>query len=170
MNDDQNVHLDEQRIIAALVDENDLAAQEREHLKVCPICSASRDQLSAQLHGLSDAAMRYTPEPRRRFALPEAEVLRGRSWAGRWYVGLAAAAACLVLVITLTLPHLFTGNLQPYGKLNLADETAADEMLIAATQDIEEDGLPASLQGIIPDTDPADDNDDFLDFAAPLDA
>ncbi len=170
MNNNRNVHLDEQRIIASLVDENDLAAQEREHLKVCPICSASRHHLAAELHGLSEAAMRSTPEPRRRFALPEAEVLRGSGWAGRWYVGLATAAACLVLVITLTVPHLFTGNLQPYGKLNLADETAADEMLIAATEDIEENGLPASLQEIVPDTGSTDDNDDFLDFAAPVDA
>ena len=170
MNNNRNVHLDEQRIIASLVDENDLAAQEREHLKVCPICSASRNHLAAELHGLSEVAMRSTPAPRRRFALPEAEVLRGRGWALRWYVGLATAAACLVLVITLTVPHLFTGNLQPYGKLNLTDEMAADEMLIAATEDIEENGLPASLQEIVPDTGSTDDNDDFLDFAAPVDA
>jgi hypothetical protein len=171
MNNNRNEHLDEQRIIASIVDENDLAAQEREHLKDCPICSASRRQLAVQLHGLSEEAMRYTPDPRRRVALPATEVLGGIGWKGRWYAGLAtAAAACLVLVITLSLPHLFTGNLHPYGKLNLATEMAADEMLIAAAKDIEENGLPASLQGIVPDTGPTDDNDDFPDFADPVDA
>jgi hypothetical protein len=170
MNNNRNVHLDEQRIIASLVDENDLAAQEREHLKACPICSASRHHLAAELHGLSGMAMRSTPEPRRRFALPEAEIIRDRSWAGRWYVGLSTAAACLVLVITLTVPHLFTGNQQPYGKLNLAAEMDADEMFIAATDDIEENSLPASMQEIVPDMGSTDDNDDFLDFAAPVDA
>ena len=75
-----------------------------------------------------------------------------------------------MLLITLILPHLFTGNLQPYGKLNLAAEMAADEMLIAATKDIEENGLPASLQEIVPDTGSTDDIDDFLDFVAPVDA
>jgi hypothetical protein len=85
-------------------------------------------------------------------------------------VGLAAAAACLVLIITLTVPHLFTGNLQPYGKLNLAAEMEADEMFIATTEDIEENCLPASLQEIVPDTDSTDDNDDFLDFVAPVEA
>ena len=102
--------------------------------------------------------------------MPATEVFRGSIWKGRWYAGLAAAIACLVLIITLTLPNLFTGNLQPYGKLNLADEMAADEMLIAATEDIEENSLPASLQEIVPDTGSMDDNDDFLDFAAPVDA
>jgi hypothetical protein len=170
MNNNRSAHLDVQRIIASLVDENDLAAQEREHLKGCPICSASLRHLAAQLHGLSEEAMRFTPAPRRRVTLPDAEVLRGIGWKGRWYAGLAATAACLVLIITLTLPHLFTGNLHPYGKLNLTAETAADEMLITTTKDIAENGLPASLQDIVPDTGTADDNDDFLDFAAPVDA
>jgi hypothetical protein len=47
---------------------------------------------------------------------------------------------------------------------------AADEMLIATTEDIEENCLPASLQEIVPDTGSTDDNDDFLDFASPVDA
>ena len=170
MKNNPSAHLDIQRIIASLVDESDLAAQEREHLKVCPICSSSRNHLAVQLHGLSEEAIRWTPEPRRRVTLPAIEVFRGSGWKGRWYAGLATAAACLVLVITLTLPHLFTGNKQPYGELNLAAEMAADEMLIATTEDIEENCLPASLQEIVPDTGSTDDNDDFLDFVAPVDA
>jgi hypothetical protein len=170
MNNNRNAHLDEQRIIAAIVDENDLAAQEREHLKVCPICSASRNLLAARLDCLSKEAIRWTPAARIRVTLPATEVLRGGGWKGRWYAGLATAAACLMLIITLSLPHLFTGNQQPYGKLNLAAEMVADEMLIAATRDIEENCLPASLQEIVPDTGSADDNDDFLDFVAPVDA
>jgi hypothetical protein len=102
--------------------------------------------------------------------LPATEDFRGSRWKGRWYAGLAAATACLVLFITLTLPNLFTGNLNPYGKLNLAAEMDADEMFIATTEDIEENCLPASLQEIVPDTGSMDDNDDFLDFAAPIDA
>jgi hypothetical protein len=170
MNNNRSAHLDIQRIIASLVDESDLAAQEREHLKVCPICSASRNHLAAQLHGLSEEVIKWTPDPRKRVILPATEVFRGSSWKGRWYAGLAAATACLLLIVTLTLPNLFTGNLQPYGKLNFADEMAADEMLIAATEDIEENSLPDSLQEIVPDTGSMDDNDDFLDFAAPVDA
>jgi hypothetical protein len=170
MKNNPSAHLDVQRIIASLVDESDLGAQEREHLKVCPICSASRNHLALQLHGLSEEAIRWMPEPRRRFTLPAIEVFRGSGWKGRWYAGLATAAACLVIVITLTLPHLFTGNKQPYGELNLAAEMAADEMLIAATKDIEENCLPASLQEIVPETGSTDDNDDFLDFVAPVDA
>jgi hypothetical protein len=170
MNNNRDAHLDVQRIIASLVDESDLAAHERDHLKVCPICSATHRQLAAQLDGLSEEAMRFTPAPRRRVALPEAEVLRGRVRTGRWYTGLAAAAASLVLLITLIVPHLFTGNLHPYGKLSLAAETAADEMLITTTKDIEENCLPVSLQEIVPEAGPVDDNDDFLDFMAPLDA
>jgi hypothetical protein len=114
--------------------------------------------------------MRFTPDSRRRFTLPATEVFRGSGWNNRWYAGLAAAVACLVFVITLTLPHLFTGNLHPYGKLNLAAEMAADEILIATTDVIVENGLPASLQEIVPDTGSTDDNDDFLDFVAPVDA
>jgi hypothetical protein len=170
MSNNQNAHLDIQRIIASFVDENDLSTQEREHLKGCLICSASRNHLAAQLRGLSEEAMRSTPAPRRRIILPDAEVLNGSVWKGKWYAGLVAAAACLVLVITLTLPHLFTGNQQPYGKLNLAAEMAADETFIASTEDIEENSLPASLQEIVPDAGSTDDNDDFLDFVAPVDA
>ncbi len=75
-----------------------------------------------------------------------------------------------MLVIALTVPHLFTGNLQPYGKLDLAAEMEADEMFIATTEDIEDNSLPASMQEIVPDTGSTDDNDDFLDFASPVDA
>jgi hypothetical protein len=170
MNDRKDSHLHEKRIIVSLIDMSDLDLSEREHLKSCPVCSASRLSIAARLDGLSAGAIRWTPEPRRRVTLGEAEVLRGRAWAGSWYVGLAAAAACLVLIITLTVPHLFTGNQQPYGKLNLAAEMAADEMFIATTEDIEENCLPASLQEIVPDTGSTDDNDDFLDFASPVDA
>jgi hypothetical protein len=170
MSNNENDHLDIARIISSLVDENDLAAQEREHLRVCPICSASRNHMAAELHGLSEKAMRSTPEPRRSFTLPETEVLRGPGWTLRWYVGMATAAACLVLVITLAVPHLFTGNLQPYGKLDLAAEMEADEMFIATTEDIEDNSLPVSMQEIVPDTGSTDDNDDFLDFASPVDA
>lgn len=170
MNNNRSTHLDVQRIIASLIDENDLAQEEREHLKVCPICSASCRHLAAKLGCLSEEAMRFTPAPRRRVTLPSIEVLPGRGWKGRWYAELAAAAACLVFIITLSLPHLFTHNLLPYGKLNLAAETAADEMLITTTKEIEENCLPVSLQEIVPDTGPADDNDDVLDFAAPVDA
>jgi hypothetical protein len=171
MNNNPNAHLDVQRIIASFVDENDLTQLEREHLKDCPICSASHRRLAEQLQGLSEEAMRFTPEPRRRVALPETEVPES-IWRLRWYTGLvSAAAACLVLIITLSSLHLFTGSVHPYGKLSLAAETAADEMFIATTKDIEENSLPASIQEIVPDTGALDDNDDdFLDFAAPAEA
>jgi hypothetical protein len=170
MNKNASAHLDIQRIIAALVDEGDLTAQEREHLKVCPVCSASRRHLAAQLGCLSEEAMRFTPDPRKMVTLPATEVFRGSLWNRKWYTGLAAAAACLVLVISLSLPHLFTHNLRPYGKLTIVSEMAADEILITAIKDIEENGLPVSLQKIVPATGPADENDDLLDFVAPADA
>jgi hypothetical protein len=47
---------------------------------------------------------------------------------------------------------------------------AADEIFITTAKDIEENCLPVSLQEIVPDTGPTDDNDDLLDFAAPADA
>lgn len=170
MNNSRSPHLTDKQIIASLVNENDLTAQEREHLKDCSICSVSRHNLAAQLYGISEEARRCMPAPQRRVALPEAEVVGGKAWKSRWHAGLAVAAASFVFIITLTLPLLFTENLHPYGKLSLTAETVADERLIATTKDIEENCLPASLQEIVPDMGTVDENDDILDYMAPVEA
>jgi len=170
MKNNNDSHLSEKRIVASLVDMADLDASEREHLKGCPVCQASRNSLSARLDGLSAEAARWTPTPRRRFALPEKEMMKAVPWAKRWYVGLATLAACLTLIITFTWPLWNSGNVNPYGKLNLTQETAADERFMAATRDMVDNSLPSSLQAIIPETDATDENnDDYLDFFAPED-
>jgi hypothetical protein len=163
-------HLDEQRIILSLVDENDLNPLEREHLKVCSHCLASRDLLATQLHGLSREASRWTPSPRRKAVLPASDTERGTAWTGRWYVGLATAAACAALIIALSWPHLFTGNVRPYGDVTLASETAADTRLMAEAGNLEDNSLPESLQAFVPDYGFPDDDDDFQGFVVPGDA
>ena len=170
MKGDRNSHLDEQRIIISLIDENDLNPSEREHLKACPLCSASRDRLTTQLHGLSREVTRWTPSSRRKVVLPASETERGRGWIGRWYVGLAAATACLALIVALSWPHLFTGSLRPFGEVTITAETAADAKLLAEASDLEDNSLPASFQDIVPDIGSPDDDGDFEEFMVPGDA
>ncbi len=168
MKNNNGSHLSEKRIIESLIDMNDLDLSEQGHLKDCPVCSAARDSLQARLDGLSREAARWTPTPGRRFALPAREIQKTIPWARRWYVGLATAAAGLALIITFAWPYWNAVNIHPYGKLDLARETAADETFMAATRDLVENSLPASLQGVVPDTGSADDNyGDYLDFFAP---
>jgi len=171
MNNNYGNHLHEKRIIASLVDLNDLDHSEREHLKDCPVCLAARNEMAARLERLPSEALRWTPAPGRKFALPAVEEQKAGAWSGRWYVVLATASVCLALIVMFAWPNFKNGTLLPYGKLDLAQETAADEIFIAETRAIIENSLPSSMQEMVPDPGQAEDNDDdYLDFYAPEDA
>lgn len=167
MKNSHGAHLEEQRIMVSLIDTDDLTPAERDHLANCTACSAFRHRLAAQLDGLADAAVRHTPDRRRRVTLPALEDAPGRGWTG-WYVGLAATAAGVALLVVLLWPHLYSGSLRPYGDVSLAAETAADAKLMAEVDDIAEGKLSGPYRNIVPDPG-VDEGGDFLDFVAPLD-
>lgn len=167
MKNSEGAHLEERRIMASLIDKADLTPAERDHLTNCATCTASRHRLAARLDGLADAAVRHTPDRRRRVTLPALEDAPERGWTG-WYVGLAATAASVALLVALLWPHLYSGSLGPYGDVSLAAETAADAKLMAEVDDIAEGKLSGPYRNIVPDPG-VDEGGDFLDFVAPLD-
>jgi hypothetical protein len=168
MKEDLRGHLGGERIVIAVIDENDLTPAEKHHVKTCPICSGAKQTLATQLLRLSEATKRYTPDQQRKVILPAEKEAIGKGWISRWNMGLVAAAACLVLIIAISLPHLFTGGSLPYGNVNLVAETAADAKLMAEVKDLEESALPGSLQNVAPDPGAGIDSDeDTLDLMAP---
>ncbi|HVN70909.1 MAG TPA: hypothetical protein VMU10_02705 [Desulfomonilia bacterium] len=167
---DRGSHLSPERITLSLVDENDLDRHERDHLVHCAECSEARRHLAGRLENLSNQAARFTPVTPFKVKLPASEASYGTPWTLRFYGGLVAAAICLVLVVTLSWPHLFTHNPRPYGNVNLTAESAADEKLMNEVKNLSNNSLPESLQGIVPDPGYRDDEDEFQGFVVPGDA
>jgi predicted anti-sigma-YlaC factor YlaD len=171
MKEDLRGHLGQDRIIMAIIDETDLTSAENDHLANCPECAGAKQALALQLFRLSEATKRYTPDQQRKVVLPTEEAETGKGWISRWNMGLVTAAACLVLIIAISLPNLFTGGSLPYGNVNLAAETAADAKLMAEIDSLVESSLPASLQKVVPDPGAGMDADeDVLDLMVPVGA
>ncbi len=93
-------HLYEDRLIVAVLAEEDLSQDERRHLVECPACAALRDHLAADLAGLEELGQQAVEVPPRRFALPpEPPALpRRRRWPLAAGGSLALAAVALLAV------------------------------------------------------------------------
>jgi hypothetical protein len=95
---DNKEHLDEQQLIQAVVDENDLPQPMQKHLASCDQCRLSKDGFEQDLARLGQIAARYAPQPRKKITLPVHEV-RPNRWAWvNWRHAIGAVATVAVIV------------------------------------------------------------------------
>jgi len=93
-------HLDEQQLIQAVVDENDLPRSMQAHLVSCHQCRSSKVSFEQELGQLGQLAERYSPPPQRRITIPvhEARSSRGTFWNWRNAIAAAATVTAVLLV------------------------------------------------------------------------
>ncbi|MFZ2447657.1 MAG: hypothetical protein WAW37_14975 [Syntrophobacteraceae bacterium] len=134
-------HLDEERIMAAIVDAEGLDSAVRRHLLDCSACRAQKKALEAQLGRFGELSRANAPLSLRRPRLPGAEsgVFRP-TWRIRPTFGMGLALASL-LVVLLNPYHLLRPARDP-GLEKIYLEMLQDERFMAEVENLEENPLP----------------------------
>ena len=124
------VHLDEDQLIWAVVDEAELSIPARDHLSVCSMCQARKERLEKELARLGQLAEHLAPFHKGRVVLPREQPKASFGWLWNWRVALAAGAAATgVIVVALWFALLMT---TPENRVApLAREIWEDERLMA---------------------------------------
>jgi hypothetical protein len=163
----QDIHLNEDQIIRATVDENDLTTSERNHLSKCSICQKEKQEFEQVLNRMGDMSKELVPSSHRRFA---PVVQESRSLL-RWRIALTTGFAIFVLMMGIWWTSPFT-RFQENGSVQIVQKMESDQQLMAEIMLMEEYALPDRYLDIIGklDDDDYDDyyNDEFLEFVLPL--
>ncbi len=163
----QDIHLNEDQITRAIVDENDLTTSERNHLLKCSLCQKEKQGFEQVLNRMGDMSKELVPSPRRRF-IP---VVQGSRSSFRWQLSLAAGFVIVLLMIGIWWTSLFT-RFQENGFMQITQKMESDQQFIAEITFIEDYALPDRYLDIIGNSndDDYDDyyDDEFLEFVLPL--
>jgi hypothetical protein len=162
---EKQVHLGEDQLLGAIVDEGDLPSTIRDHLARCPRCLANKEKLEQNLMTLGRMAEIYSPMPRRTVSLPSIISNDGnRLWKG-WRIcfGTALAAALAAVVV-------FWPGLEGPGHKDKIDmvamETWEEEGFMTEINTLVDNALPAVYLDISGEGDTRLD-DEFMQFIVP---
>jgi hypothetical protein len=140
----QEEHLTEDRIIRAIVDKNDLATTEQNHLSRCSTCQKEKQEFEQVLSRMGDMSQEMVPPPRRRFVFPPQE---SRSWF-RWQPAVATG-----LVIALLLMGIWWSSpfklFQENGSVHIVQTIESDQQFVAEITLVEDYALPDGYLYII---------------------
>jgi hypothetical protein len=98
---DKDIHLDEDQLLWAVVEETELPLPLQEHLSACPQCRTNKERFEQDLARLGQMAERFAPSLRGPVSLP-VEKPRGSAgwlWGWRAYASATVAAALVVIVV-----------------------------------------------------------------------
>lgn len=165
MNLDNEQHLDEQQLIQAVVDENDLPRSMQTHLVSCHQCRSSKESFEQELARLGQLAERYAPKPQKRITLPVHEV-RSTLWTfvnWRHAIGAAATVAAVLFVFwgTTTLR-----NLTEFETAGVPSELMEAKRLMTEVNMLVENALPPLYLEISAESKP-DYDKEFYQFLIP---
>ena len=138
---DNQQHLDEQQLIQAVVDENDLPRSVQTHLVTCHQCRSGKESFEQELARLGQKAELYAPQPQKRIVLPVHEA-RSTRWTflnWRHAIGAAATVAAVLFVFwgTTTLR-----NLTEFGTAGAPSELIEAKQLMTEVNLLVENALP----------------------------
>ena len=169
----QNKHLNEDKIIRAIVDENDLTITEQNHLSKCSMCQKEKQEFEQVLSRMGDMSHELVPSPQRRFIVRSQ---KSRS-VFRWQPALVTGCIMVLLVVWIWQSSLFK-KFQENGSVQIVQIMESDQQRLAAVTLVEDYALPDVYQDIIgisdeedyADYDDYDDyyDDEFLEFVLPL--
>ncbi len=173
----QDVHLNEDKIIRAIVDENDLTTSEQNHLSKCSLCQKEKQEFKQVLIRMGDMSQELVPSARRRF-IPTSQKSRSLF---RWQPALVTGFVIVLLMMGIWWSSLFKG-LQENGSVQIVQKMESDQQFVAEITLAEDYALPDRYLHIIgtsneDDYDNYDDynnydddyyDDEFLEFVLPL--
>ncbi|MFC1895296.1 hypothetical protein ACFL0Q_01335 [Thermodesulfobacteriota bacterium] len=162
MKNKDGMHLGEDLLLRALVDEADMNAQQRAHLSTCHVCRAARQRYERELVRLGEKARHTVPPmgPTARFDLPERRSRAASLWKWSGAMGFAAAAALVLFV--LYWPHDKMPQMQGDPNALLAGDWPKEPLMVEVHQ-LSEDPFSGLLDAISGEAYSAVD-EDFVDF------
>jgi hypothetical protein len=165
MSSNRNSHLNEEQFLKAVLNDDELPWQIREHLESCSTCRSEKERLETELAQLGRMSRDYVPPSTRPFSLnPEGEGPKLK-WLPDWRVcGGAAVAAGLVLLLFWVFPSQI--RTPEKGPTMLADEVWESEQFMAEINGLVENALPPVYLDISGETDPGFD-ETFMEFLVP---
>lgn len=162
MNTAKHQHLNEDEIIKAIVDTDDLNRPQQHHLADCSHCRSRIEALSGDLSKMAQIAQATSPAVTRPFRAPAAD--RGHSgwlpFGRRLATGLAVAVACIIIGGLFLQNHLGNRSLQ------IAQEMHDAEQLMRQVDRLVENPLPETIMTISAEGAVGND-EDFFKFLIP---
>ena len=150
-------HLDEERMIEAVLDEAGLEETARRHLIACDACRAQKETLKDRLARFGQVSRKCTPQPLSRPRLSPAEFgVDKPRWSIRPSLGMGLAAASILVVLLSTIPFR-QKQVQVYNVQVVYTEMAQDEKFMTEIDGLVENPLPRLYVDL---GDPAENSDD----------
>ncbi|MGC8490458.1 MAG: hypothetical protein ACP5SH_01860 [Syntrophobacteraceae bacterium] len=133
-------HLDDNRIIEAVIDENGLDGVLRRHLSECPACRARKEELQGRLAQFGKMSRADIPVDFKKPKLSQKSPgFLVNAWRNHPAVAFCAALALLVLFLS----PLAINKDKLFPKAVVYQEMLQDEKFMAEVQSLEKDPLPS---------------------------
>ena len=165
MSPDRDFHLDEDKLLWAVVDEAELPPPLQEHLSTCPRCRAAKERLEQDLARLGQMAERFAPLPRKRVSVP-VEKPRSSiwwSWSRRSYIGAAVTVTLMIVIVWWS--ALFRTTSEDSGDMLAREMWEADRVMTEVSM-LVENALPPVYLDICGKSYP-DYDEEFMQFLIP---
>lgn len=162
----QNIHLNEDQLIRAVVDAQDLPAEIRQHLASCPMCREKKHYFETVLSNLEEMTETFSPLPQRKITLPDHQpFLRKIRWLAAPLPAFAAGLALFLLMLNTWYPG--PGKVSDENlRVQVVREAEDAPQLITEISALEEYTLPDIYQDISGESYGYFDNE-FMDFIVP---
>lgn len=164
MSSEKDLHLEEDQLTKAVVDESDLSQSQREHLSGCHQCRERKENIEASLSQLGQMAKRFSPSPKKKFSLPIRKQQKSFLWSWQWRTALGVTVAAIFIAV-VGVPTLYE-NTQKQKELTFAQEMLEAEDFMIEISMLAESALPQEYIDIIGETGEETD-EGFMEFIAP---
>lgn len=162
MKSQNQAHLNEEQIIRAVIDENELAGEDRQHILECQPCSRKVKEFQNELQGFGESARMSVPPLRKNITLPQEEE-SSASYKSRWLPSFGAAAMAGLALFLYFLSVESTP--QRFIALQSSEAMLEDEYLMEEIFEMVENPLSDVLYDITGENGGFD--DEFLQFVVP---
>ncbi|MFH2218541.1 MAG: hypothetical protein ABII68_02625 [Pseudomonadota bacterium] len=146
MSFDDGLHLSEDQLALAVVDEGDLPSSSRGHLATCSRCRSEKVRCERDLMRIGRLAEQVAPLPKQRILIPEPEPRGVFHWHWRAVLGIALSMAMLMIVIRWPGP---TGSISEQGAEPALVEIQEAETMMIEVSMLAENALPRVYMEII---------------------
>lgn len=165
MSSDKGLHLDEDQLLWAVVDETELSPPLKGHLSTCDQCRAAKRRFEQDLARLGQMAQRFAPLPRKRISLPmdKPRISIGWTWDWRACFGVAVTVALMIAIVWWSVPIRTT--YEDSGDM-LAQEMRDEDRIMTEITMLVENALPPVYLNIYGKSDP-DFGEEFMQFIVP---
>ena len=165
MTSQKDLHLEEDQLLIAVVDETDLSQSQRNHLLTCRQCREGREKIEGDLARLGQMTEHFSPSPKRRISLPPEKSQRSFWWSWQTRTTLGAAVAAIFIGI-VGIPTLFE-NMQAIRGNTYTQEMLEAEQFMTEVSMLAENALPQEYLDITGETDEEPD-EEFMEFITPM--